>query len=129
MIQFQCDYAEGAHPNIIKRLMDTNELQTVGYGEDEICDSARARIKEVIGRQDADVHFLVGGTSANKTVISHILRPYEAVVACDTGHIAVHETGAIEATGHKVITVSNENGKMTKENLLNRVFGTFYSNN
>ena len=121
MIQFQCDYAEGAHPNILKRLLDTNELQTVGYGEDEICDSARARIKEVIGREDADVHFLVGGTQANLTVISSILRPYQGVLCANSGHINVHETGAIEACGHKVLALDSADGTITGDQVRNYV--------
>lgn len=110
MIQFQCDYAEGAHPNIIKRLCETNELQSVGYGEDEICESARRRIQDVIGRKDADVHFLVGGTQTNLTVIASILKPYQGVLSAQSGHINVHETGAIEANGHKVLTLESEDG-------------------
>ena len=110
MIQFQCDYAEGAHPNILKRLIETNDLQTVGYGEDEICESARARIKDCIGREDVDVHFLVGGTQANLTVIASILRPYQGVISANSGHINVHETGAIEACGHKVLALDSKDG-------------------
>ena len=96
MIQFQCDYNEGAHPRILERLIQTNLEQTVGYGEDHYCESARNMIREVCGRADADVHFLVGGTQANATVISSVLRPYQGVVCAHTGHINVHETGAIE---------------------------------
>ena len=110
MIQFQCDYAEGAHPNILKRLIETNDLQTVGYGEDEICDSARARIKACIGREDVDVHFLVGGTQANLTVIASVLRPHQGVISANSGHINVHETGAIEACGHKVLALDSKDG-------------------
>lgn len=113
MIQFQCDYAEGAHPNILKRLLETNDLQTVGYGEDEICESARKRIQEVIGRKDAYVQFLVGGTQANLTVISSVLRPYQGVLCANSGHINVHETGAIEACGHKVLALESEDGTIT----------------
>ena len=115
MIKFQCDYAEGCHPNILKRLVETNELQTVGYGEDEICESARGRIKEVIGRNDVDVHFLVGGTQANLTVISSILKPYQGVLCANSGHINVHETGAIEACGHKVLGLDSNDGKITSQ--------------
>ena len=121
MIQFQCDYAEGAHPNILKRLLETNELQTVGYGEDEICDSARERIKEVIGREDAYVQFLVGGTQANLTVISAALRPYQGVLCANSGHINVHETGAIEACGHKVLALDSEDGTITGDQVRNYV--------
>lgn len=113
MVKFQCDYAEGCHPNILNRLVDTNLMQTVGYGEDEICASARARIRQTIGREDADIHFLVGGTQANLTVIASILRPHQGVISASTGHINVHETGAIEATGHKVISLPSTDGTIT----------------
>lgn len=117
MIQFQCDYNEGCHPAILDALVRTNMEQTVGYGEDEYCDKARKAIRDVIGRQDADVHFLVGGTQANTTVIASILRPYQGVLAADTGHINVHETGAIEATGHKVLAIKNTDGKLTADDI------------
>lgn len=113
MIQFQCDYNEGCHPLILEALQQTNMVQTIGYGEDEYCDEARQLIKKAIGRMDADVHFLVGGTQTNTTVISSILRPYQGVVAAHTGHINVHETGAIEHTGHKVLALPAQNGKIT----------------
>ena len=117
MIQFQCDYYEGAHPLILERLIKTNLEQTVGYGEDHYCESARNLIKEVCCRPDADVHFLVGGTQANATVISSVLKPYQGVVCAHTGHINVHETGAIEHGGHKVLAVSSENGRLSSEGL------------
>ena len=113
MIRFQCDYAEGAHPSILKRLEETNFDQTAGYGMDPYCDSAREKIKKLCGNEDADVHFLVGGTQTNFTVISSVLRPYQGVVAAHTGHINVHETGAVEATGHKVLPILSEDGKIT----------------
>ena len=113
MIRFQCDYAEGAHPSILEKLVETNFDQTVGYGLDPYCDSARAKIKAACNAPDADVHFLVGGTQANFTVISSILRPHQGAVSANTGHINVHETGAIEATGHKVLPLYSENGKIT----------------
>lgn len=112
-IQFQCDYNEGAHPLIMQRLMETNMEQTVGYGEDPHCQRARELIREACQAPKADVHFLVGGTQANTTVISHLLRPYQGVIAADTGHINVHETGAIEATGHKVLALPNVDGKIS----------------
>lgn len=118
MIQFQCDYNEGAHPRILERLIQTNLEQTVGYGEDHYCESARNIIKEVCGRADADVHFLVGGTQANATVISSVLRPYQGVVCAHTGHINVHETGAIEHGGHKVLAIPSKNGKIAADDLL-----------
>lgn len=113
MISFQCDYLAGAHPLILQRMADTNLEDTPGYGCDPYCDSARRKIREACGLPDADVHFLVGGTQTNTTVISAILRPYQGVVAAQEGHIACHETGAIEATGHKVLTLPSANGKIT----------------
>lgn len=113
MIRFYCDYAEGAHPAILEKLVQTNFEQTEGYGTDRFCDEARARIKELCQAPEADVHFLVGGTQANLTVIAAALRPHEGVIATDTAHISGHETGAIEATGHKVLVVPNEEGKLT----------------
>ena len=110
MYQFQCDYSEGAHPRIMARMMETNLEQTVGYGMDEYCEKARMVVRNAIGREDADVHFLVGGTQANATVISSILRPYQGVISAFTGHINVHETGAIEHSGHKVLAQPAENG-------------------
>lgn len=117
MIQFQCDYNEGAHPLIIKRLTETNMEQTVGYGEDPHCEEARRLIKQACQSDNADVHFLVGGTQANTTVIAHILRPYQGVLAAMSGHINVHETGAIESTGHKVLAIPTEDGKLTAKQI------------
>lgn len=113
MIRFQCDYAEGAHPSILKKLEETNFDQTAGYGMDPYCDSARERIKKLCNNENVDVHFLVGGTQTNFTVISSVLRPYQGVIAAHTGHINVHETGAVEATGHKVLLILSEDGKIT----------------
>lgn len=113
MIQFQCDYNEGAHPAIMQRLCETNMEQTVGYGEDRYCEEARTLIRKACGREDIDVHLLVGGTQTNTTVISHTLRPYQGVLTAVSGHINVHETGAIEATGHKVLAIASEDGKLT----------------
>ena len=113
MISFKNDYSEGALPEIMKALCETNTMQTVGYGCDEYCEEAREKIKKRIGREDAEVHFLVGGTQANQTCISAFLRPHEAVIGVATAHINVHETGAIETTGHKVLTVKGMDGKVT----------------
>ncbi len=110
MIRFQCDYGEGAHPSILKRLEETNMEQTAGYGEDPYCESARRKIRELCESPEADVHFLVGGTQTNFTVISAILRPHQGVLAAQSGHINVHETGAVEATGHKVLTLPSTDG-------------------
>ena len=101
---FASDYMEGAHPLILQRLMETNLLHTVGYGTDEFSESARAKVRKACNAPDADVYFLVGGTQTNATVIGSILRPYQGVIAAETGHVSTHEAGAIEAGGHKVIT-------------------------
>ena len=114
MIRFESDYLEGAHPLILKRMEETNFEQTAGYGNDPFCDSARQKIKKLCGSADVDVHFLVGGTQTNFTVISAILRPYQGAVAASTGHINVHETGAVEATGHKVLALPSEDGKIMR---------------
>ncbi len=113
MIRFNCDYLEGAHPRILEKMLETNFVQTPGYGEDEYCDRAREIIKEKCGVPDAYVQFLVGGTQTNLTVIASTLRPYQGVLSAQTGHINVHETGAIEATGHKVLALPSEDGKIT----------------
>ena len=113
MIRFESDYAEGAHPRILEKLILTNEEQTPGYGVDIYCDRARQLIKNLCQKDDCDVHFLVGGTQTNLIVISSILRPYQGVISAISGHINTHETGAIEATGHKVLAVESEDGKIT----------------
>ena len=115
MQHFDNDYMEGAHPLILERLVATNMMKSVGYGCDEVCESARRRIRRACNAPDAEVHFLVGGTQTNATVIRALLRPYEGVIAADTGHIALHEAGAIEAGGHKVLTIPHQNGKLTAE--------------
>ncbi len=113
MIRFECDYAEGAHPQVMKLLNESNMEQTPGYGEDFYCEKARKLIKELCLAEDADVHFLVGGTQTNLTVIASILRPIQGVICATTGHINVHETGAVEATGHKVLALPSDDGKIT----------------
>ena len=113
MIRFENDYAEGAHEAILKKLFETNGEQTPGYGLDAHCETARKLIRRECGTEKADVHFLVGGTQANTVMIASILRPHQGAVSADTGHIAVHETGAIEATGHKVLTIPGDDGKIT----------------
>ena len=117
MIYFNSDYLEGAHPSIMKRLAETNMAQSVGYGEDEYCAAAREKIKAACEAPDADVHFLVGGTQTNTTVIASILRPYQGVIAPTSGHINCHETGAIESTGHKVLALPTDNGKITAQQI------------
>ena len=113
MVYFQCDYAEGAHPHILERLVQTNLEQSPGYGEDRYCLLAADRIRQACGQGDAAVHFLVGGTQANATVISSILRPHQGVLCAESGHINVHETGAIEHGGHKVLALPAQAGKIT----------------
>ena len=116
MFTFNCDYTEGAHPRILQKMLDTNLEQTVGYGEDAYCAQARQLIRQACGREDVDVHFLVGGTQANFTVIRAALRPHQGVVCPVTGHINGHETGAVEATGHKVLPQPcGPEGKLTGE--------------
>lgn len=113
MIRFECDYGEGCHPAILKRLGETNWEQTPGYGEDVYCQEAASQILAQAECQEGQVHFLVGGTQVNLTVIASILRPHQGVIAAESGHINVHETGAIEATGHKVLTTPSADGKIS----------------
>ena len=115
MIRFNSDYTEGCHPAILRRLEETNMEQTAGYGEDEYCREAAERIKAVCEAPDANVHFLVGGTQTNVTVIASALRPYQGAITATTGHINVHETGALEACGYKCLTIDTPNGKLTAE--------------
>lgn len=113
MIRFECDYAEGAHPKVMELMSKTNFEQTPGYGLDPYCEKARMMIKKLCNAENSDVHFLVGGTQTNKTMIASILRPHQGVLCAETGHINVHETGAIEATGHKVLALPSQDGKIT----------------
>lgn len=113
MIRFDCDYTEGAHPQVLKALCETNMEQTPGYGLDRHCERARELIRRECGRDDLDIHFLVGGTQANVTVIASLLRPYQGVLCAATGHINGHETGALEATGHKALALPGKNGKIS----------------
>ena len=113
MIRFECDYSEGAHPKVLARLMETNLEQTQTYGEDEYCLDAAQRIKEICLCPEAEVHFFTGGTQTNLTLISAALRPHQGVISADIGHINVHESGAVEATGHKVLHLAGQNGKLT----------------
>lgn len=113
MIYFNNDYSEGCHQKVLDALIRTNMEQTLGYGEDEYCAAAAAKIRSICGREDVAVHFLVGGTQANLTVIDAALRPHQGALCPVGGHINVHETGAVEATGHKVLTVPSGDGKIT----------------
>lgn len=113
MYSFRNDYSAGAHPQILEALVKTNEVQTCGYGLDSYCKEAADLIRTLCVAPKADVHFLVGGTQVNMLAIQSFLRSYEAVIAADTAHISVHETGAIEACGHKICTVPSHDGKLT----------------
>lgn len=126
MLHFDCDYMEGAHPLILQRLMLTNMEQTPGYGLDSYTESARERIRQACACPRADVHFLVGGTQTNATVIRGLLRPWEGVLAAETGHINVHESGAIEAGGHKVIALPQTDGKVCADDV-DRYITRFYA--
>ena len=113
MIRFECDYTTGAHPKILDALVSSNAEACPGYGEDGHCERARAMLRDLCRAPEAGVHFLVGGTQANTTVISAALRPHQGVLCARTGHINVHETGAIESTGHKVLALPGRDGKIT----------------
>ncbi len=115
MLRFNNDYNRGAHPEILKAFIDTNDTSYAGYGTDEVCKNAKTEIKKYLNCQDADIHFLVGGTQANVTVIQAALKPYECVLSSDAGHINVHETGALEHAGHKIIALAHKDGKITAE--------------
>lgn len=113
MYSFNNDYSEGAHPKIFEAMINANLIQNGGYGSDDHCSRARKLIRQEIGRNDVDVHFIVGGTQTNLITIGTALRPWQAVISTDKGHINVHETGAIEATGHKVLAMPAKDGKLT----------------
>ena len=117
MLHFECDYLEGAHPRIMERLVSTNLEQNVGYGEDPHCQRACELIGAACGVRPQQVHFLVGGTQANATIIDAILRPWQGVISAHTGHINVHESGAVEATGHKVIAIDGVGSKLTADGI------------
>lgn len=113
MLYFRNDYGAGAHPAVLEALIKTNLELTPGYGTDPYCRKAEETVRGLCGAPDAAVHFLVGGTQVNKTAISAFLRPYEAVVAAASGHICVHEAGAVEQDGHKILTVPSSDGKLS----------------
>ena len=115
MIRFECDYATGAHPQVLRALVETNGAAVPGYGEDTYCEAARQTIRELCQAPEAMVQFIPGGTQANMTVIAAALRPYEGAVCADSGHINCHETGAVEGTGHKVLALPGRDGKLTAE--------------
>ena len=121
MIYFNNDYSEGCHEKVLDALIRTNMVQTLGYGEDEYCAQAAAKIKALCGNEDLAVHFLVGGTQANLTVIDAALRPHQGALCPVGGHINVHETGAVEATGHKVLPQPSDDGKITAKQVRDAV--------
>lgn len=125
MLYFENDYSEGAHEEVLKRLLETNMEQLPGYGTDRYSQSAKEKIRIACGSPDADVYFLTGGTQTNQTVISSMLDTHEGVIAAQTGHVSTHEAGAIEWTGHKVITLPQEEGRISAEDL-ERYLADFY---
>lgn len=125
MIRFNCDYTEGCHPAILEKLAETNMEQTSGYGVDEHCQRAAKLIQDACHAKNAAVHFLVGGTQTNVTVISAALKHYQGVITASTGHINVHETGALEACGHKCLNLESSDGKLTAAQIATYVDGHF----
>lgn len=121
MYSFRNDYSEGAHPQILDSLIITNFEQTDGYGEDKFCKYANKLIKEKIKNDNVDIHYIPGGTHANLTAIGAFLRPHEACISANTGHIYSNETGSIEATGHKIISVDSKDGKLKGSDILDVV--------
>ena len=117
MVSFESDYIAGAHPEVLRRLAETNGEPLPGYGTDRYCESAKEKIRAFIGMPDAEIFFLSGGTQANAVVISTVLADYEGVIAAKTGHISSHEAGAIEYTGHEVLEVPQSEGKILPETL------------
>ena len=126
MLNFESDYNIGCHPKILQRLNETNLETLSGYGNDKYCQSAIRKIKECCNCSDADIYFLVGGTQTNQVVIDSMLNQYEGVISAKTGHINVHEAGAIEFTGHKVMEVPSKNGKIIVDEL-DKYLETFYN--
>lgn len=117
MYSFKNDYSEGAHPKILNSLIESNLEQNDGYGEDKYSLKAIELLKQKIKSDNIDIHLFSGGTQTNLTAISAFLRPHEAAIAASTGHILVHETGAIEATGHKIISMESKDGKLTADDI------------
>ena len=126
MLSFECDYNKGAHPKILEALVRTNMEPCPGYGNDAYTERAREKIRAACGREDADVRFLVGGTQTNRIVIDSMLQSYEGVISATTGHISAHEAGAIEASGHKVLTVPGYDGKLHADDV-EQLIASFYA--
>ena len=125
MLVFENDYSEGAHPLVLKKLLETNMEKLSGYGNDRYTEEAREKIRKAVGKEDADVFFIAGGTQTNLVIISTMLKRYEGAIAAVTGHVNGHEAGAIEYTGHKVMTLPHHDGKIDPEELDEMVSG-FY---
>ena len=117
-LNLACDYNQGAHPAILKQMLENNLVKSGVYGEDAFSESAKARIREACKAPEADVWFLVGGTQTNAVVLDSVLRPYEGVISVETGHICIHEAGAIERGGHKILAVKGRNGKLSATDIL-----------
>jgi len=128
MLNFGSDYIAGAHPEVLQHLIDTNLVNTTGYGTDAYCTSAREKIAAAC-KKDVDVQFLVGGTQTNQIVISTMLKGYEGVVAATTGHVSVHEAGAIEYSGNKVLQVPGKEGKVVIPSLVEYLEGFYGDEN
>lgn len=129
MLTFESDYTEGAHESILQRLLETNMEQLSGYGADRYCEQAKEKIRSACGCPQADIWFLVGGTQTNQVVIDAMLDSYEGVIAAKTGHVSVHEAGAIEFTGHKVLEIAEKNGKIDAETLQEYLEGFYADGN
>ncbi len=128
-LSFECDYITGAHPEILKKLCETNLESLDGYGTDIYCESAKAKIRTACQNDDADIFFLSGGTQTNQIVIASLLNSYEGVIAADTGHISIHEAGAVEYTGHKVLPIPHKDGKICADALKNYINNFFKDEN
>lgn len=126
---FSSDYMEGAHPAIMQKLLETNMCHTTGYGTDEYTAEAKEKIRQACECPSAEIHFLVGGTQTNATVIDALLRSYQGVIAADSGHICGHEAGAIEFGGHKVLTIPNKNGKISAAQIKKLLDGYYNDEN
>ena len=126
MVSFESDYIAGAHPDVLRKLAETNLEPLPGYGSDRYCESAKQKIRTLIGIPDAEVFFLAGGTQANAVVISSMLADYEGVIAARTGHVSSHEAGAIEYTGHEVLELPQQDGKIMPD-VLHRYLSGFFA--
>ena len=126
MTYFTSDYVNGAAPEVLNHLLETNSKNLTGYGSDDHCEIAISKIKKACNKPDADVYFLTGGTQTNQIVISTVLKPFEGVIAANTGHVSGHEAGAIEFSGHKVLQISHKDGKLS-DNSIENLIKDFYN--